>query len=131
MPGSSISMFPSGPLAADRRAATDPHERHWLALAFATRLVRAPFPTAHAIELDVNLFAVGEAAPDLVRVVDRRGRRLWDLLQWFDDDVAWTTAEGRDWDEVRGEIAGELDEVFYHLGFPGAGVPRGGCRGRC
>jgi hypothetical protein len=129
MPGlpPSISMFPSGPLAADRLAAiaaAEVHEQHWLALALATRLVRGPFPTAQAIELDVNQFAAGEGSLNLVRVFDQDGRTLWDLL-WLDDDVAWTTTEGRDWSEVRGEIASELGEIFYHLGFPGSGDARG------
>ncbi len=78
--------------------------------------MRGPFPTAHAVELDVNQFAGGEGSLNLVYVYDRDGRRLWDLLRWFDDEVAWTT-EGQDWDEVRCDIAGELGEVFYHLGF--------------
>jgi hypothetical protein len=114
----SISLFPSGPLVHDWVTTNDPLESHWLTLAMTTRLVRGPFPAAAAVAFDMFYFTAGEGSPDLVKVLDHRGRPLW-RASWLDEDeVAWTTTEGDSWDEVRAQIGVDLGEALYRIGFP-------------
>jgi hypothetical protein len=114
----SISLFPSGPLVEEWVTTNDPLESHWLTLAMTTRLIRGPFPDAAAAEFDMFYFAAGEGSPDLIKVLDRHGRPLW-RMSWLDEaDVTWTTTEGADWDEVRGQLGVDLGEALYRIGFP-------------
>jgi hypothetical protein len=112
-------LFPSGPLVEDWVTTNDPLELHWLTLAMTTRLVRGPFPDAAAVEFDMYYFTAREGSPALIKVLDRHGRPLWEAPQWLnEDELAWTTTEGADWDEVCDHIGVDLGEALYRLGFP-------------
>ncbi|MGJ3587609.1 hypothetical protein ACR9EG_13590, partial [Lactococcus lactis] len=69
-------------------------------------------------EFDMFYFAAGEGSPDLIKVLARRGRPLG-RTSWLDEaEVTWTTTEGADWDEVRGQLGVDLGEALHRIGFP-------------
>src|ERR1043165_8978789 len=111
-----IPLHTTSPLIDDRIDTTDPLEIHWLTMAMMTRLVRGRFPPAAAAEFDMFYFTAGEGSPDLITVLDQTGSPLW-MKPWLDDDdIAWTTTEGYTWDDVCGEIGGEVGGGVDGLG---------------